>query len=119
DAVPISRAEGRVEFENVSFAYEDDGRYVLKNINLHVSPGETIALVGMSGGGKSTLVSLIPRFYDVTSGTIRLDGKDIRDLQIRTLRDQIGMVLQDNILFSESVKMNILMGNPDATDEQV
>lgn len=119
DAVPISRAEGRVEFENVSFAYEDDGRYVLKNINLHVSPGETIALVGTSGGGKSTLVSLIPRFYDVTSGTIRLDGKDIRDLQIRTLRDQIGMVLQDNILFSESVKMNILMGNPDATDEQV
>ena len=119
DAVPISRAEGRVEFENVSFAYEDDGRYVVKNINLHVSPGETIALVGMSGGGKSTLVSLIPRFYDVTSGTIRLDGKDIRDLQIRTLRDQIGMVLQDNILFSESVKMNILMGNPDATDEQV
>lgn len=119
DAVPISRAEGRVEFENVSFAYEEDGRLVLKNINLHVSPGETIALVGMSGGGKTTLVSLIPRFYDVTSGVIRLDGRDIRDIQVRTLRDQIGMVLQDNILFSESVKMNILMGNPNATDEEV
>ena len=73
----------------------------------------------MSGGGKSSLVSLIPRFYDVTSGRIRLDGKDIRTFKVRTLRDKIGMVLQDNILFSESVKLNILLGKPNATDEEI
>ena len=92
---------------------------ILKNINLDVKQGETIALVGMSGGGKSSLVSLIPRFYDVTEGQILLDGQDIRDFKVRSLRDKIGMVLQDNILFSESVKANILMGKPDATDEEV
>ena len=94
-------------------------RLILKNINLDVKRGETIALVGMSGGGKSSLVSLIPRFYDVTEGQILLDGQDIRNFKVRSLRDKIGMVLQDNILFSESVKANILMGKPDATDEEV
>lgn len=78
-----------------------------------------MAFVGMSGGGKTSLVNLIPRFYDVTGGRIMLDGKDIRSLQVRSLRDKIGIVLQDNILFSESIKDNILMGNPDATDEAV
>ncbi|MEH7521792.1 ATP-binding cassette domain-containing protein, partial [Bacillus sp. JJ1503] len=78
-----------------------------------------IALVGMSGGGKSSLVGLIPRFYDVTEGKILLDGKDIRSFKVRTLRDKIGMVLQDNILFSESVKTNILLGKPGASDEEV
>ena len=92
---------------------------VLKDVNLDVQKGETIALVGMSGGGKSSLVSLIPRFYDVTGGKIVLDGTDIRQFKVRSLRDKIGMVLQDNILFSESVKENILLGNPVATDEEV
>jgi subfamily B ATP-binding cassette protein MsbA len=88
-------------------------------VDLKVRAGETVALVGMSGGGKSSLVSLIPRFYDVTEGRILLDGTDIRDLQVRSLRDKIGMVLQDNILFSESVKANILLGRPGATEEEV
>ncbi|SFF01774.1 ABC transporter ATP-binding protein [Alteribacillus iranensis] len=118
-AVPLEHTSGSIEFENVSFSYEESVDKVLKNIHLAIQPGETIALVGMSGGGKSTLVSLIPRFYDVTAGAIKLDGKDIRDYKVRTLRDKIGMVLQDNILFSDSVKMNIMMGNPDATDEEV
>src|SRR5699024_6336121 len=108
-----------VTMENVSFRYEDEEGDVLKNINLDVQKGETIALVGMSGGGKSTLISLLPRFYDVTNGSIKVDGIDIRDVQVRSLRDNIGMVLQDNLLFSESIAMNIRMGNPKATDEEV
>ncbi|TLS35701.1 ABC transporter ATP-binding protein [Pseudalkalibacillus caeni] len=119
DAVPLKNVKGNVNFDHVSFKYNEDEQPVLKDINLNVQTGETIALVGMSGGGKSSLVSLIPRFYDVTDGTIYLDGEDIRNFQVRTLRDKIGMVLQDNVLFSESVKMNILMGNPEATDEEV
>src|SRR5699024_7420913 len=99
--------------------YQKDEKAVLQNVDLSVKKGETIALVGMSGGGKSTLVSLIPRFYDVTNGSIKVDGTDIRDVTQRSLRDNIGMVLQDNILFSESIAMNIRMGNPYATDEEV
>lgn len=119
DAVNLEEVAGDVELENVSFRYEDEEDLVLKNINLKVRRGETIALVGMSGGGKSTIISLIPRFYDVTSGRILIDGKDIRDMKVRSLRDKIGMVLQDNILFSESIAFNIRMGNPEATDEEV
>lgn len=119
DAVSLDEVAGDVELENVSFRYEDEEDLVLKNINLKVRRGETIALVGMSGGGKSTIISLIPRFYDVTSGRILIDGKDIRDMKVRSLRDKIGMVLQDNILFSESIAFNIRMGNPEATDEEV
>jgi ATP-binding cassette, subfamily B, putative efflux pump len=119
NAVECTNVKGRITFENVSFAYDDKELPVLKNIHLDVKPGETVALVGMSGGGKSSLVSLIPRFYDVTEGRILLDGTDIRDIKIRSLRDQIGIVLQDTILFSESVKTNILLGKPDATDEEV
>ncbi|WP_368505620.1 ABC transporter ATP-binding protein [Alkalihalophilus sp. As8PL] len=119
DALPLQSAAGRVQFEDVSFHYENEGQPVLKNVSLDVKEGETIAFVGMSGGGKSTLISLIPRFYDVSSGRILLDGVDIRHYQVRNLRDKIGMVLQDNVLFSDSVKMNILMGNPDASDEEV
>lgn len=118
-AATVTGVKGRIDFDDVSFQYNDEDETVLKNINLHVEPGETIALVGMSGGGKSTLVSLIPRFYDVTGGAIRIDETDIRDFKVRTLRDKIGMVLQDNILFSDSVKDNIKMGNPEATDEEV
>ncbi|WP_303965756.1 ABC transporter ATP-binding protein [Sporosarcina ureae] len=117
NAKELPSIAGDIEFDRVSFAYEEDE--VLKNISLKIRPGETAALVGMSGGGKSTIISLIPRFYDVTSGAIRIDGHDIRDVKVKSLRDQIGMVLQDSILFSDSVKSNILMGKPDATDEEV
>ncbi|GGE45529.1 putative multidrug export ATP-binding/permease protein YgaD [Pullulanibacillus camelliae] len=110
---------GHIKFEDVTFEYEKEDGPALKQINLDVHPGETIALVGMSGGGKSTLVSLIPRFYDVTSGRITLDGQDIRSIKVRQLRDKIGMVLQDSVLFSESIRSNIKMGNPNATDEEV
>ncbi|API91279.1 putative multidrug export ATP-binding/permease protein YgaD [Virgibacillus pantothenticus] len=119
DAIKVKDLHGEVIFEDVYFQYEDDENTVLKGVSLHVKAGETIALVGMSGGGKSTLVSLIPRFYDVTSGTIKVDGIDVRHMQARSLRDQIGMVLQDNTLFSESIAMNIRMGKPHATDEEV
>lgn len=119
NAKPLKQIEGKVEFDHVSFRYEEEEEVVLNDICLDVKQGETVALVGMSGGGKSTIISLIPRFYDVTDGRILVDGVDIRELQVRTLRDKIGMVLQDNILFSESIAMNIRMGKPDATDEEV
>lgn len=119
DAKKLTNVHGDVKFDNISFRYDDDEPLVLENLSLDVKKGETIALVGMSGGGKSTLVSLIPRFYDVESGSIKVDGEDIKNVQARTLRDKIGMVLQDNILFSESIRMNIKMGNPDATDEDM
>ncbi|MFC3039243.1 ABC transporter ATP-binding protein [Virgibacillus xinjiangensis] len=119
NAKELKRVNGDVEFDQISFRYDDEEKLVLKDLSLHVKSGETIAFVGMSGGGKSTLISLIPRFYDVTSGAIKVDGLDIRDVKARSLRNNIGMVLQDNILFSESIAMNIRMGNPDATDEEV
>jgi ABC-type multidrug transport system fused ATPase/permease subunit len=119
DAQELTNVRGNLTFKDVYFKYHDDESYVLKNINLDIRSGETIAFVGMSGGGKSSLISLVPRFYDVTSGGILLDGQDIRSFQVRSLRDKIGMVLQDNILFSESVKMNILMGDPNASDQEV
>jgi len=119
NALPLPPVTGKVEFQNVQFKYAEEGQQVLKNINFTIQPGETAAFVGMSGGGKSTIVSLIPRFYDVTSGSVKIDGKDVREVDIKSLRSQIGIVLQDNILFSDSVKQNILMGKPDATDEEV
>ncbi|MHA6260288.1 ABC transporter ATP-binding protein [Sporosarcina sp. CAU 1771] len=111
--------DGKIEFDKVSFSYEKGGDIVLKEIDIAIEPGNTVAFVGMSGGGKSTIVSLIPRFYDVTSGEIRIDGHDIRKVQTKSVRDQIGIVMQDSILFSDSVKSNILMGKPGATDEEV
>jgi ATP-binding cassette, subfamily B, putative efflux pump len=119
DAIKAGRLQGAINFEDVSFKYDKEESEVLKRINLNVPKGETIALVGMSGGGKSTLISLIPRLYDVTGGSIKVDGIDLRDFEARSLRDNIGMVLQDNILFSDSVAANIRMGNPNATDEEV
>lgn len=117
-AKPINRANGQLSFRNVSFEYEE-GQPVLQNIDFDVRAGETIALVGMSGGGKSTIVSLIPRFFDVTDGDIRLDDQSIQSIEIESLRRNIGIVMQDNILFSDSVRSNIMMGNPDATEEEV
>jgi len=121
DSIECKDVKGHIVFDHVDFSYNDNQLEdaVLKDITLDVQKGETIAFVGMSGGGKSSLVSLIPRFYDVTSGRILLDDKDIRSFKVRSLRDKIGMVHQDNILFSESVKENILLGNPLATDEAV
>jgi ABC-type multidrug transport system fused ATPase/permease subunit len=110
---------GRVTFEGVHFRYLTEGEDVLKGITLTVEPGKTVALVGASGGGKSSLISLIPRFYDVREGSICIDGYDVRDVTMRSLRSQIGMVLQDNILFSDSIRENILMGNPEASQEEV
>ncbi|MCG1023160.1 ABC transporter ATP-binding protein [Sutcliffiella horikoshii] len=119
NAVECKTARGEVSFENVSFKYEENEEYVLKNLSLQVREGETIALVGMSGGGKSTLVSLLPRFYDVTEGKIKLDGVDIRDVTVQSLRKQIGIVLQDSILFSDTVRENIALGKPNATMDEI
>ncbi len=97
-AKTLPQIEGEIQFDHVGFSYEEGEEPVLRDVNFTVKPGETVALVGMSGGGKSTIVSLIPRFYDVTAGAIRIDGHDLRDIQIKSLRDQIGLVLQDSIL---------------------
>lgn len=113
------RIRGEVRFENVSFRYREEGPLVLENITLTIEPGETVALVGMSGGGKSSMISLLPRFWDVTEGRILVDGIDVRDVKLTSLRNHIGMVQQDNILFSESARANIVMGKPDATHEEV
>lgn len=118
-AKDLKVVDGKLEFRNVSFQYNNGGTEVLSDLNFTVKPGETVAFVGMSGGGKSTIVSLIPRFYDVTDGGIYMDDHNLKDVTIHTLRDQIGLVLQDSILFSDSVKSNILMGKPHATDEEV
>jgi ATP-binding cassette, subfamily B, putative efflux pump len=119
NAVDCREVKGDIVFDHVTFAYHQNEPPVLRDISFSVKAGETIALVGMSGGGKSTLVSLIPRFYDVTAGRILLDGIDIRHFRVRSLRDKIGIVFQDSFLFSDSVKENILLGKPGATDEEV
>lgn len=118
-AQPIEIKQGRIDIDHVSFQYNDNEPPILKNINLSIEKGETVAFVGMSGGGKSTLINLIPRFYDVTSGQILIDGHNIKDFLTGSLRNQIGLVQQDNILFSDTVKENILLGRPTATDEEV
>lgn len=117
-AVELNGLNNSIEFNNIYFEYEKNTP-VLKNFSLHVNKGETIALVGNSGGGKSTVVSLLPRFYDVTSGSIEFDGVDIRKFNLDSLRKQISFVFQDNFLFSGTIKDNILMGNENATDQQI
>lgn len=116
--VALADLNNCIDFKNVCFEYEKDVP-VLKDFNLHVNKGETIALVGNSGGGKSTVVSLLPRFYDVTSGAIEFDGVNIKDFELDNLRSKISFVFQDNFLFSGTIKENILMGNEQATDEQL
>ncbi|HGL5154422.1 TPA: SAV1866 family putative multidrug efflux ABC transporter [Staphylococcus aureus] len=118
-AQPIEIKQGRIDIDHVSFQYNDNEAPILKDINLSIEKGETVAFVGMSGGGKSTLINLIPRFYDVTSGQILIYGHNIKDFLTGSLRNQIGLVQQDNILFSDTVKENILLGRPTATDEEV
>jgi ATP-binding cassette subfamily B protein len=118
EARPAPRLRGQIGFLGVSFHYEA-GRPVLSNINLSIAPGERVAIVGPTGVGKTTLVSLIPRFYDPSAGAIYLDGKDIRNYTVRSLRDQISLVLQDSLLFSGTIRDNIAFGRADATHEQV
>lgn len=117
DPITIKRGPHRVTFENVYFKYDDV--MVLKDINLDVKAGQVLALVGMSGGGKTSLVNLIPRFYDVTQGAIRIDGMDIRDVSISSLRDQMGIVTQEPILFNDSIRNNIAYGKRNATDKEI
>ena len=117
-AKKMRRIKGHVEFKKVSFAY-DEGNRILEDIDLEVKPGERIALVGPSGVGKTTLVSLIPRFYDPTSGCVRIDGWDIRDVELSSLRKQIGIVSQETILFSGSIKENIAYSKVEATDGEI
>ena len=119
DAVSVKNLEGDIAFENVSFHYESNKEQVLKNINLQVAAGEYVALVGASGVGKTTLCSLIPRFYEVTEGAIKIDGMDIRKMKQADLRSQIGIVQQDVYLFVGNILDNIRYGKPDATDEEV
>lgn len=118
-AVKLTDVKGHVVFDDVSFKYNDTAHRVLKHINLDVPAGTYVALVGSSGGGKTTLCSLIPRFYDVTGGSISIDDKDIRDVTLKSLRDNIGIVQQDVYLFTGTVLENIRYGKPDATEEEI
>jgi ATP-binding cassette subfamily B protein/subfamily B ATP-binding cassette protein MsbA len=113
------RSRGEISLQNITFAYAAERDPILDNISLNIAPGTVTALVGPTGAGKSTLASLIPRFYDVTAGAIRLDGIDIREIKIQSLRQQISLVLQDVFLFNGNIRDNILFGRPDATEEQV
>ncbi|MCG1122696.1 ABC transporter ATP-binding protein/permease [Staphylococcus epidermidis] len=118
-AQPIKISKGQIDLKHVSFKYNENEKEVLHDINLTINKGETVAFLGMSGGGKSTLINLIPRFYDVTQGEILIDHHNVKDFLTGSLRNQIGLVQQDNILFSDTVKENILLGRPDATDDEV
>ncbi|MDR3583884.1 MAG: ABC transporter ATP-binding protein [Desulfosporosinus sp.] len=118
DAKPLTDVLGEIKYNAVSFRYNDDYS-VLDNVNLTIRAGKTIALVGPSGGGKTTLCSLLPRFYDVTAGSVTIDGKDIRDLTLESLRNTIGIVQQDVYLFDGSIKKNIAYGKADATDAEI
>jgi len=118
DALPLGEVKGDVVFEDVTFGYDKDVP-VLKQVSLHAEPGQTIALVGPTGAGKTTIVNLLTRFYDIASGSIRIDGADIRRLKKDDLRRQLGIVLQDTFLFSDTVMENIRYGRLDATDEEV
>lgn len=119
NASDIGEVKGNIELRNVRFRYSENGTDILNHINLNISPGENIAIVGPSGGGKSTLCNLIPRFYDIADGDILIDGRNIRDITLKSLRSNIGMVQQDVYLFSGTVYDNIVYGKPGATKEEV
>ncbi len=119
EAVPLGEVKGHITLKDVTFHYQGDEQPVLSHVNMEIHPGETIAVVGPSGGGKTTLCQLIPRFYDVTEGSLSIDGKDVRLLQQDSLHQAIGIVQQDVFLFSGTIKDNILYGKPDASFEEV
>lgn len=118
NAKPLPEVTGRVEFDHVSFSYDGE-KNAITDLNLDVDPGQIIAIVGPSGAGKTTVANLLPRFYDVTEGALRIDGTDVRDVTFQSLREQIGLVPQDTMLFNATVKDNILYGRLDATDDEV
>jgi ATP-binding cassette subfamily B protein/subfamily B ATP-binding cassette protein MsbA len=118
DAIPLVRSRGAIEFENVTFGYEP-GRPVLNEISLRVNPGETVAIVGPSGAGKTTLVNLMPRFFDPWQGKVTMDGLDVRDAQIKSLRQQVSVVLQEPFLFPMTVAGNIAYSRPDASRDEI
>ena len=113
----LKNVRGQVDFDNVTFSYEDDIN-ILENVNLHVKPGETIALVGPTGAGKTTIINLITRFYDVTDGSVKIDGNDVRKVTLESLREEVGVLMQDPFIFKGSVMENIRYGRLDATDEE-
>ncbi len=119
DAVTLPPIRCRVEFDDVRFRYPGGEREVLKGVSFHIEPGQTVAILGTTGSGKSTLVNLLPRFYDVTGGSVRLDGHDVRDVTLSSLRSQVGIVLQETLLFGGTVRNNIAYGRPEATMEEV
>jgi ATP-binding cassette subfamily B protein len=119
DAIELGSVEGRIDFRNVTFSYGNDDEKVLSGINLTIDKGKTVALVGPSGAGKTTLCHLIPRFYETTSGEILLDGVNIKDVRLKSLRRNIGLVQQDVFLFTGTIRENIQYGNPSATEEDI
>jgi ATP-binding cassette subfamily B protein len=119
DATPLPPIACRVEFDGVGFRYPGSEREVLRDVSFVAQPGQTVAILGTTGSGKSTLVNLIPRFYDVTEGSVRLDGHDVRDVTLASLRSQMGIVLQTSLLFSGIVRDNVAYGRPDATQEEI
>jgi len=119
DATPLPTLEGQVAFDQVRFRYVGQEEDVLKGISFTAEPGQTVAILGSTGSGKSTIINLLPRFYDVTEGAVLLDGHDVRDATLDSLRSQIGIVLQETTLFSGTIRDNIAYGRPDATDEEV
>ncbi len=119
EAVSLPEVEGRVKFDNVTFRYFSSSDPVLSNVNIDIEPGQTVALLGATGSGKSTIINLLPRFYDPSEGSITIDDLDLRDVKLDSLRSQIGIVLQETTLFAGSIRENIAFGRPDASDEEI
>ena len=119
DAIALPVVDGAVKFENVTFRYFGSGDPVLKKVSFETSPGQRIALLGATGSGKTTIINLLPRFYDPSEGRITIDGYDLRDVTLDSLRSQIGIVLQETTLFSGTIRDNIAFGKSDASDEEV
>ena len=119
EAVVLSTLKGEVEFQNVSLKYQDEKNSSLSDVNVKIGRNKIVALIGLTGSGKTSLVNLIPRFYDVTDGAVLVDGYDVRDVELTSLRQQIGIVLQTSLLFSETIRANIAYGNPDATEDEI
>src|SRR5437667_3860674 len=118
-ATALERCSGRIEFRGVGFKYPQSDEWILRDLNLTIEPGETVGIVGRTGSGKTTLASLLPRLYDVAEGQVLVDGIDVRDLQLRSLRTHIGVAFEDPILFSASVHENLVMGRPIVSDEEL
>jgi ATP-binding cassette subfamily B protein len=119
DAISLPEVEGRVKFNGVTFRYFSSGDPVLTDVDIDVEPGQTVALLGATGSGKSTIINLLPRFYDPSSGSISIDGYDLRDIKLDSLRTQIGIVLQETILFAGTIRENIAYGKPDASFQDI